>query len=145
MRKKSTYTVTDENSRDKDKVFHISEMSAYAAERWAIKAFFALANAGLDIPPEYENMGMEGLLAMGIKSLGKIRFEDAEPLLDEMMQCVRIIPDPNKPNVIRDLIDEDIEEVKTRLILRKEVFQLHLGFSPAADPSTSGQAAKTKS
>jgi len=143
MRQKIEYTVTDEKSRDNGKTFIITEMSAYAAEKWALKAFFAMANAGIEIPDDYQSLGMEGLVAMGLNALGHMRFEEAEPLLDEMMLCVRIMPDRNKPSVIRNLIEDDIEEIKTRLLLRKEVLQMHMGFSLAADPSTSGQAAQT--
>ena len=38
---------------------------------------------------------------------------------------------------IRDLIEDDIEEVATRLRLRKEVLELHVDFSTAGAPQTS--------
>lgn len=140
-RKTCLYEVSDEKSRDHGKLFHISEKSAYEAERWALRAFFAMANSGIEVPEDMEGMGIAGLASMGMNALGKIRFEDAEPLLEEMMQCVRIIPDPNKTNVMRPLIEDDIEEIKTRLILRREVFKLHVDFLEPAAPSTSGRAA----
>jgi len=148
MRNKVTYTVTDSKSRDDGKTYVITEKSAYDAEKWAIRAFFVISNAGIDIPDDPVSLGMEGLvrwlIGHGLDALQRVQFSpEVADLLDDMMTCVRIMPDSNKPNVIRDLIQEDdIEEVKTRLILRREVIQAHLVFSPAVDPSTSGQAAQ---
>lgn len=132
MRKELTYTITDEG-RDKGKVFKLTEMGADPAERWALRLIFAMMNAGIEMPDDIESMGMAGLLVMGLRSLGKIPYPLAEPLLDELMGCVSIIPDPGKPNVVRSLIESDIEEVKTRLMLKKEVFDLHTGFFTDAE------------
>jgi hypothetical protein len=127
MRKTSTYTETAEN-RDKGKVFKIEEMSADAAEQWALRAFFAIMNAGIEIPDGIADMGFAGIATAGLKALGAVPYEVAKPLLDEMMDCVQIIPDPAKPNVARALFPGDIEEVATRLKLRKAVFDLHIAF-----------------
>jgi hypothetical protein len=127
MRKTSTYTETAEN-RDKGKVFKIEEMSADAAEQWALRAFFAIMNAGIEIPDGIADMGFAGIATAGLKALGAVPYESAKPLLDEMMDCVQIIPDPSKPNVARALFPGDIEEVATRLKLRKAVFDLHIAF-----------------
>ncbi|MNL82434.1 hypothetical protein D3C87_2098140 [compost metagenome] len=51
------------------------------------------------------------------------------------MGCVQIQP---SPSVVRPLIDDDIEEVATLFHLRKQVLGLHMDFSTAAAPSTSG-------
>ena len=48
------------------------------------------------------------------------------------------MPDPSKPHVVRNLIEEDIEEITTRLKLRGEVWKLHTGFLKAVAPSISG-------
>jgi hypothetical protein len=127
MRKTSTYTETAEN-RDKGKVFKIEEMSADAAEQWALRAFFAIMNAGIEIPDGIADMGFAGIATAGLRALGAVPYEVAKPLLDEMMDCIQIIPDPAKPNVARALFPGDIEEVATRLKLRKAVFDLHVSF-----------------
>jgi hypothetical protein len=127
MRKTSTYTETADN-RDKGKVFKIEEMSADQAEAWALKAFFAIMNAGIELPDEVADLGFAGIATAGLKALGKVDYETARPLLDEMMTCVQIIPDPAKPNVARALFPGDIEEVATKLKLRKAVFDLHVAF-----------------
>jgi len=74
-------------------------------------------------------------------NLLKIPFEAAKPLLDEMMGCVQIVP---SPNVKRPLIEDDIEEVKTRLMLRKAIWDLHMDFFLDADKSTSESEAQAQ-
>ena len=127
MRKTSTYTETADN-RDKGKVFKLEEMSADQAEAWALKAFFAIMNAGIDVPDNLADLGFAGIATAGLNALGKVDYETARPLLDEMMTCIQIIPDPAKPNVARALFPGDIEEVATKLKLRKAVFDLHVAF-----------------
>lgn len=128
------YTVEDEG-RDSGKVFTLTELPASRAESWAMRAILALMAGGVNLPDGFENLGMAGMAEIGIKSLSGLKWEVAEPLLDEMWQCVRIIPDPSKPHVIRNLIEEDIEEVSTRIKIRAEVWKLHTGFLMAAVPS----------
>jgi len=122
------------DGRDKGKVFVITEMPARPAEKWATRVFIALAKAGIDVPDNIGQQGMVGIGLLTLKMISGIRFEDAEPLMDEMFRCVQIQPDPRKPEVVRPLIDngtegDDIEEVATRLRLRSEVINLHTGFS----------------
>lgn len=131
MRKTLTYTVAIEG-RDKGKVFLLTELSAADAEDWAMQAFFALLNSGVEIPDDAAEMGLAGIATIGFAALGKLDFIRAKPLLDRMMTCVQIIPDPSRPNVIRALDPSDIEEVATRLMLRKEVFGLHVNFLTTA-------------
>ena len=120
--------------RDKGKQFLITEMPASQAENWAIKAILAVGNAGIEIPDNLALQGMAGLMAVGYMNLLKIPFDAAKPLLDEMMSCVQIIP---SPNIKRPLIEDDIEEVQTRLLLRKAVWNLHMDFFLGESKSTS--------
>ncbi|EPK3139487.1 hypothetical protein [Enterobacter cloacae] len=48
------------------------------------------------------------------------------------MKCVQAVPNPADQNIKRPLIDDDTEEVMTRLKLRGEVFKLHVDFLTAA-------------
>jgi hypothetical protein len=130
-RKEITITIED-SGRDQGKVFLIKEMAASQAEKWAARAFLALAKSGVDIPDDIENAGLAGIAALGVKALSGMTFAEAEPLLDEMMACVSIIPDPKRPSVTRHLIEDDIEEIKTRLKLRAEVFKIHFDFFTSA-------------
>ena len=132
----ANYTVTDEG-RDNGKVFVITEMPASKAESWAMRALLALMAGGVEVPPGFDRMGMAAMAEMGIKALVGLKWEVAEPLLAEMWSCVQIMPDPTKPHVIRNLIEEDIEEITTRIKLRAEVWKLHTGFLKAVVHSIS--------
>ena len=128
-----------QTGRDKGKEFFITEMSATQAENWAIKAVLAIGNAGIEIPDNLVSQGMAGLVAVGYMNLLKIPFDAAKPLLDEMMGCVQFIP---SPNIKRPLIEDDIEEVSTRLALRKAIWNLHMDFFLGEKESTSESKAQ---
>lgn len=138
-RKTINYTVQDKG-RDKGKVFVLTEMDSDQGERWAMRAILALANENVEIPDGLERMGMAGLVQIGISSLAKLRYEVAEPLLDEMWDCVEAIPDPGKPHIKRALVSSDTEEISTRLKLRLEVLKLHVDFLKAVAPSLFGES-----
>ena len=145
-RRIKSVTIT-EDGRDKGKTFLLTEMSAHKAEKWAARALFAMVKSGVQMPDEMAQAGMAGIAAMGpglLSSLGNVKWVELEPLLDEMMGCIQIAP---SPALIRPLCNiegaEDIEEVKTLVTLRKEVLELHLGFSLAERFANSATAAKT--
>jgi len=132
-RKVVTYTITDEG-RDKGKAFVLTEMPASQAERWALRAFLTLAKSGIEVPDNLAQMGMAGIALLGVQALSRAPWQDAEPLLDEMFGCIQIQATPGKPGTIRALVEDDIEEVATRLKLRAELLKLHTGFSSPAAP-----------
>lgn len=135
-RKVVSITIEDDN-RDKDKMFILTEMPASRAEKWAWRAMCAITKHSPDIiPDDMARAGMAGIAMVGVKALAGIDSADLLPLLDEMFQCVQICPDPVKyPAVTRPLIEDDIEEVLTRLRLRAEIFTLHTGFFIPGFPS----------
>ncbi len=139
MRKTATITIETEG-RDKGKTFLLTEKSAYDSERWALQALCALANTGIEIPPDISNRGMAGLVSVGLDAISRLPFHAAEPLVSELMDCVKAIPDANKPGTSRPLVEEDIEEVSTLIQLKKEVIELHTGFFSAANRLTSESA-----
>lgn len=122
--------------RDKGKVFLITELPSSRTEEWATRALFIMVNCGVDIPDDLLSSGLAGLAAIGVKSLTKVPYDLAKPLFDEMMTCVEALPDPRDRTVSRPLIEDDIEEVATRLQLRKAVLDLHMEFFRDAAPST---------
>jgi hypothetical protein len=140
MRKVVTVTITDEG-RDLGKVYQLTEAPAIQADKWGVRAMLALNRNGAQIPDEIMKLGLIGVLVVGVHKLRGVLWEDLEPLLDEMMGCVKIVPTPASPNVVRKLMPEDIEEISTLATLRKEVFSLHVGFTPPADLSKSRDAA----
>lgn len=131
--------VIDDEGRDQNKTFHIKEMSAAQAEKWATRALFALARSQVDIG-DLAGKGMQGMATMGLEALMRVPYEDVEPLLDELMLCVMI-----KPGVggARTLMEDDVEEVATLLKLKWEVFNLHINFLPAVKSSSSTDQPQT--
>jgi hypothetical protein len=142
-RKTKDVTITLDN-RDAGKTFRITEMPAVQAEKWAARALLAMSRSGVEIPEDALSAGAATLLAAGLRSFTSMAFDDAEQLLDEMFQCVQFVPDTSKPLVVRPLIDDDIDEVATRLLLRGEVIEIHTGFSVTATLSSLGAAAKAQ-
>jgi hypothetical protein len=135
-RKIAQWTVEDEG-RDKGKVFLLTEMPASRAESWATRVLLALMGSNTNLPENFADMGMAGLAELGLKAIAGLKWEVAEPLLEEMLQCVQIIPSPGKPQVVRALVESDIEEILTRFKLRVEVWKLHMDFLQAVAPSFS--------
>jgi hypothetical protein len=56
-----------------------------------------------------------------------------------MMACVTL---KATAGVVRALVEDDTEEVSTRLLLRDKLLELHTGFSPAAILSQAAVEAK---
>lgn len=134
MRKTATYVVQDEG-RDKGKTFVITEMSAAKTERWAMRAFTVLMRHNVDVGEVRANGGIEEIARAGFGALTTLKFDEVEDLLDEMFDCVVIVPDPKKPEITRPIIEDDIEEVLTRLKIREAVFKLHTDFLQGGVPS----------
>lgn len=139
--RKEIFVTIDAPGRDLGKVFKLTEWSAIQADRWANRAALAIIKAGGLIPDEILKMGILGIFMVGVHRLHGIAWSDMEPLLEEMLGCVKIVPTPSNPNVVRALFPDDIEEVSTLTTLRKEVFQLHVNFTQPANPSKSPGAA----
>lgn len=135
MARKTANVTIDDEGRDRGKVFVLTELPASKAEAWAYRALLALIAGGVEVPDGFERMGMAGMAEIGIRALSSLKWEVAEPLLAEMWECVRFMPDPAKPQLIRALIEEDIEEIATRVKLRAEVWSLHADFLKAVAPS----------
>lgn len=153
-RRTAPVTINDPKSRDNGKTFRITELSAFDAEWWGMRALLALANAGARLPDGALESGMAGvqatlpgLIIQGIRSLAGLRAEDARPLLDEMLGCVDF-KSPGAHDVyisLRGAGMTQIEEVSTLLKLRAEALQLHLGFSLADALSTSKEPSAASS
>lgn len=66
---------------------------------------------------------------MGVQALQGLKFEEVKPLWQQMFECIQICPDPKRLNLVRGLVPDDIEEISTRVMLRKEIVELHVNFS----------------
>ncbi len=130
MARKTLDVKIDAEGRDKGKTFLITEKPSAQAEKWAMKALALAARSGVDLGNISPAMGIQGIAALGVIALMNAvseTWDEAESLLDEMMTCVQI----KEASGARDLIGDDIEEVATRVELRKAVLELHVGFSLA--------------
>lgn len=135
MRKEKRVTIKDTTtakgaaSRDLGRTYLITELSASKAEKWAARAYLAIARAGKEVPAEIANAGMIGFALYGFAALSESKYEDLEPLMDEMMECVQFVMPAD--GGARGMVETDIEEVDTRAFLRLEVLHLHVGFTMA--------------
>jgi hypothetical protein len=124
-------TITAEG-RDKGKVFELTEFDAVKGEKWGMRCLNGALQAGIslgDVTPMAGLAGVAGLGILSVQAIFKMPWPIAEPLLDEMFECVRIVtPDGT---MVRSLVPSDTEEIATRLQLREEVASMHLGFSLA--------------
>lgn len=139
MRKTETVVISADG-RDKGKTFILTEMPALRAERWALRALMALAKSGAQMPEGMERGGMAAIAVAGLRALQNIEFDEAQVLLDEMIDCIEIMPDPRKnPGFKRELVrnmaeGDDIEEIATIFTLRQKVFELHTSFFTPVRP-----------
>src|ERR1700757_5272796 len=141
MARKTIDVHIQEEGRDKGKVFRITEMPASQGEKWAMRLLLAAASSGMDIPQEVWSAGMAGfsmlfklpedvealpdvarssIMILMMRILSGVPFQEAIALTDEMFGCVQIIPDVanNPARAARPLIEDDIEEIATRVKLR---------------------------
>lgn len=122
-----TKQITIEHGRDKGRVFLITEMSAAHADNWAMRALIALANGGVDLGGLSPQQGMMGMAGVALDALGRLKADDAIPLLNELLDCVQIIPEGGQPRPL-NMDFNDVEDFTTLWRLRKEVFALHTDF-----------------
>lgn len=122
-------------NRDRGKLFRITEWPAARAEHWGMRMLLAANSGAGELPLNLSGVGMEGLAVIGLNVFlrGNVNADILVPLLDELLECVQIVRDRAKPQIATPIaVDEDIEEVATRMWLRGEVLSLHLGFSVGA-------------
>lgn len=120
-----TKKIVIEKGRDSGKEFLITEMSAAKIDNWAMRVLLALAGSNIDVGVASD--GMLGMAKVALSALGKIPPETAIPLLDELLECVQIVPKGGSPREL-NLDLNDIEDFTNLFFLRKEVFQMHTDF-----------------
>lgn len=135
-RKDRVVNITDPTSRDAGKTFYLTEMSALQAEKFAARAWLAISHSKVEIPEGIEASGWAGLAFVSLRALNGTPWNEVEPLMDEMMGCVKVIRDPKNPTLVLPLLADEIEEVATLLRLRKEIIDLHTDFFSKGVPWT---------
>lgn len=119
-------TITIEKGRDEGMTYLITEMPIYKADNWAMRALFAIANGGVDLESVNPNMGMLGMANVAIKALAGIDPKVGIPLLDELLECVQVVPSGGNARAL--LLDSDVKDLTTMFTLRKEALAIHLDF-----------------
>lgn len=146
MRKSKVVTISTDG-RDRGKMYKLTEMSADQGEKWAFRALLALSRGGMKLPAGVFDAGMAGLASVvpylvivGLQSLHASQWAELEPLLDEMMLCATYQPPGGvaSQEIINGL-NSQIEEIRTRVELRKAILELHVDPSLAAVLQNSDQ------
>ena len=142
MRKEKTIVIDD---RGKSLTFKIREMSALQLESWIARAGILLAATGIldETKVDVRNMGeiAEGvsrtLAHSGLSALGKLDYDKARPLLDELLACCSRVDAGVEQPLTSDVLEGFIEDVRTLFTLRKEALALNFGFFAQGGPSAS--------
>ncbi|MFT8892491.1 MAG: hypothetical protein ABF888_11695 [Acetobacter papayae] len=113
---------------DHNKRFVITRMSAFEADRWGRHCLQAALGCGADLTGITPEDGLAGLAAAGLGLFGAMEPERMDSLLERLMRCVSVQPDPANPTLRRPLHESDIEEIPTVGWLQKEAFALHVDF-----------------
>lgn len=138
MRKEQTVLLEDDG---RELMFKITQMSAVQQERWINRLLLMLAGSGnldnaLDALQSNVKAGEYGNI---IRLLGALKYEDAEPLYDELLECCAHIPDRNNTRyatkLTRGNADSIIGDFKTLYKLRIEALKLNFGFFAAGEKS----------
>ena len=142
---RKTKTLVIDSGRDQGKSFLITEMPVARADKWANTALFAMLRGGVDVgnvnfgliadtigvgdAPKIDPMGgMLELARITIAGLGNVTETVGQELLDQLINdCAQVI---SSGGVVRQMlsIDDEIEDLKTLWMLRKESFLLHIDF-----------------
>ena len=142
---RKTKTLVIESGRDEGKSFLITEMPVTRADKWANTALLAMLRGGVDVgnvnfgliadtigvgdAPKIDPMGgMLELARITIAGLGNVTETVGQELLDQLINdCAQVI---SSGGVVRQMlsIDDEIEDLKTLWMLRKESLLLHIDF-----------------
>lgn len=129
MRREKTFEIIDDGNTYK---FHIMQMSAIKQERWLINLAL-LASKGNAI----EGLAPQGLNDVSLSNidskkiftaLGKITFDDVQPLMDELLECCKYVNGNTLDTCTPKLLDDIFTNFKSVLTLRWEVIKLSFDF-----------------
>lgn len=132
-RKTTVFTAT--HGRDAGKKFKITEMSAFDAEDWAMRALCGVVKSLDGKMPDIDDLksqGMAGLAVIAAQHLGMLDISLARELKNELTDCLQYRGETESgQEMLRAVQSGDIEEVATLLQLRKETILLHIDFFTA--------------
>lgn len=131
MARRTEIVRIEAQGRDQGKRFKLTEMAATDGEAWGMRALLALMRGGVDIPFDtMKDNPMAGIAVIGLQMLQGLPWDLLQPLLADMWACVQIVPDPAdaEGKAARGLFEEDVQEIATRLYLRRRILELHIDF-----------------
>ena len=142
MRKEKNIVIDD---RGKSLTFKIREMSALQMEGWIARAGILLAGTGIldETRVDVRNAGeiaagvARAVGESGISALGRLDYDKARPLLDELLSCCFRVDAGVEQPLTPDVLEGFIEDVRTLFTLRKEALALNFGFFAQGGPSAS--------
>jgi hypothetical protein len=142
MRKEKTIVIDD---RGRSLTFKIREMSALRLESWIARAGILLAATGIldETKADVRNVGdiaagvARAVGESGISALGRLDYDKARPLLDELLSCCSRVDAGVEQPLTPDVLEGFIEDVRTLFTLRKEALALNFGFFAQGGPSAS--------
>ena len=120
-----TKTITIDKGRDAGQTYIVEEMPVAVADRWAMRAGMELLASNFDGFDPQE--GMLGMAKLSLQALRGIDKSEAITLLDELLDCVKFVPEGGTPRKL-DVSFGDVQDFSTLWTLRKEVFSLHIDF-----------------
>ena len=140
MRKEKIITIQD---RGQELTFKIREMSAAQLEAWLGRIAALAAGSGMQVS-DISKLGEAGtfLAEKGLAALGNIDFEEARPLLDELLGCCSRIVERIEERCTPETVDNYIFDVTTLFKLRMEAIKMNLGFLLPEGESLSGSQEK---
>ena len=142
MRKEVTVTLQD---GERNLTFRIRQMSAWKLERWMFRAAIQISKAsgdsvaGLSVEDAQKalkkltkNQSADSGAQKIVNIIGGLDYGEAEPLLDELLACCKLIPDPSHPMMEMDITEQtaegQIENPLTLIRLRVEAAKLNFSF-----------------
>lgn len=114
-------------NRDAGRQYLLTEMPARKAERWARRAVGAMNRQDLQVGEEFGKLGMMGFYLLGLQALAGGDMHAVDGLMDEMLPQIQIIESKDFARPVKG--DNDIWELSTLYVLRKELIELHMGFT----------------
>lgn len=130
--------ITMDKGRDAGKTYQVREMPVSRLEKWAMRALLAIfgADTPAELPSDVSRLAAgsnaAALVSAGLRGLSSLRWELVEPLYDELLGQIDVVPDVDKPAVVLRLhkgnLDNHVEDVATIVRLRGEVLGLSLNF-----------------
>lgn len=117
----------------KELLFKITQMSAYKQEAWIIKVVTLLSanSKSYDIISKMVTMNSNEQIGALMGLLGGIKYEDIQPLYDELLECVSYIPDETNKGFETPLSAKNVDSIITdfRNIFKLRIESLKLNFS----------------